>query len=164
MKKKNLIVTLSITLLLGLGATAYAATAPTNSFCQGTGTGLGRLGGFRGFDIISNVLKGKGITDTEITNALNSGKTLNSLAEEKGITNDELKKSLLDEKTKIIYDAVAKGTITKEQGEASKARITQNINNCTTPGQMTGKMNGQKRGQGRGMHGGGCIYNSSLAK
>lgn len=167
MKKKNLVLTLAITLSIGLGATAYAATnSTTNAYHQGSGTGLGRISGFRGYDIITNVLKSKGVTDTEITNALNSGKTLNSLATEKGITSDELKKSMLDGKSKIIDDAVAKGTLTKEQGDAEKARIAENVDNCTTPGQMTGRMGGGNRGNGggRGMNGNGCLNNSGVTK
>jgi len=161
MKKKNLILTLAITLVVGLGATAYAATTNTNTgYYQGTR--LGRITGFRGFDVITNILKGKGVTDTEITDAVNSGKTLYSLAEEKGITNDQFKSSMLEERIKIIDDAVANGTLTKEQGELSKERITENIANCTTPGQMNGRMGGQNRG--RGMQGGGCLNNSSLTK
>lgn len=163
MKKKNLILTLAITLVVGLGATAYAVTTDTNTgYYQGTGTGLGRITGFRGLDVITNILKGKGVTDTEITDAVNSGKTLYSLAEEKGITNDQLKSSMLEERIKIIDDAVANGTLTKEQGELSKERITENIANCTTIGQMNGRMGGQNRG--RGMQGGGCLNNSSLTK
>lgn len=162
MKKKNLILTLAITLVVGLGATVYAATPPDNNYCQGVGTGLGRITGFRGFDIITNMLKEKGITEAEITDALNSGKTIYSLAAEKGITADQLKNSLLEEKIKIIDDAVSKGTLTKEQGDISKARITENISNCTTPGQMNGRMGGQNKG--RGMQGSGCLYNSSLTK
>ncbi|GLC32489.1 YckD family protein [Clostridium omnivorum] len=167
MKNKSLITTLAITLVVGFGVTAYAATNSTSlSYHQGDGMGLGRISGFRGYEIITNLLKDKGVTDTDVTNALNSGKTLNSLAEEKGITNDELKKSLLDERIKIIDDAVAKGTITKEQGDASKARITENIANCTTPGQMNGRNGGASRGNGggRGMNGNGCLYNSSVTK
>jgi len=168
MKKKNLVLTLAITLAVGLGATAYAATtSPSNAYHQGSGTGLGRITGFRGFDIITNVLKGKGVTDSEITNAINSGKTLNSLAKEKGISDDQLKKSLLEEKIKIIDDAVAKGTLTKEQGDAEKARITTNIENCTTPGQMTGRMSGGNRGRGMqngGCQNGGCFNNSNPTK
>lgn len=153
MKKKNLISIFAATLVVGLGVTAYAAV-PSNTNCQGGGNGLGRIAGFRGYDIITNVLKEKGVTETEITNALNSGKNLNSLAEEKGITADELKKSLLEEKTKAIDNAVANGTLTKEQGETSKARITENISNCTIPGQMAGRMGG--RNKVKGMQCGGC--------
>lgn len=160
MKKKSLVLTLAITLVVGLGATAYAATAPTNANGQGAGVGLGRLTGFRGFDIISNILKGKGVTDEEITNGINSGKTIGTLAEEKGISSEELKKSILAEKTKVIDDAVTKGTLTKEQGDIAKTRITENIGNCTTPGQMSGRMGGQNRGigmQGKGIQGGSCL-------
>jgi len=168
MKKKNLVLTLAMTLAIGLGATAYAATASSSNAChQGLGTGLGRISGFRGFDIITNVLKGKGVTDSEITNAINSGKTLNSLAKEKGISDDQLKKSLLEEKTKAIDNAVSKGTLTKEQGDAAKSRITENISNCTTPGQMTGKMGGRNNGRGMqngGCQNGGCLNNSNPTK
>lgn len=163
MKKKSLITTFAITLVLGLGVTAYAAsTSPSNAYHQGTGYGLGRIAGFKGYDIITNILKSKGVTDAEITNAINSGKTLNSLAEEKGLTADQLKKSILDEKSKIIDDAVAKGTLTKEQGDASKERISKNIESCNTPGQMNGRMGEGNRG--RGMHGNGCLYNSGDIK
>jgi hypothetical protein len=167
MKKKNLVLTLAITLVLGLGATAYASTTDTtNTYWQGTGAGLGKIAGFRGFDIITNILKGKGVTDAEISDAANSGKTIYSLAEEKGITTDQLKNSILEEKIKVIDDAVANGTLTKEQGDISKSRITENIADCTTPGQMTGKMGGRMGGQnrGRGMQGSGCLNNSSLTK
>lgn len=163
MKKKNLISTLAITLVLGLGITAYAATAsPSNTYHQSNCAGLGHITGFRGFDIITNVLKEKGVTNDEITKAINSNKTLYDLAKEKGITSDQLKKSLLKEKIKIIDDAVAKGTLTKEQGDSSKARITENITNCTTPGQMTGRMSNSNRGKGN--HRNGCLYNSSITK
>lgn len=158
MKKKFFAITLALTLAVGLGITTYAATNTTaaKNYCygtgHGTGTGLGRLTGFRGFDIITNLLKGKGLTDEQITNSLNSGKTLNNLAAEQGITNDQLKESILEQKIKLIDDAVAKGTMTKEQGDAFKASIKENISNCTTPGQMNGRMGGQNRGSG-------CMHN-----
>ena len=163
MKKKNLILSLAITLTIGLGATAYAASSPDNTYRQGLGNGLGRVASFKGSDIISSVLKDKGITDSEITNAVNLGKTIYNLAKEKGITDDELKKSLLEEKIKIIDDAVSKGTLTKEQGDASKAKITQNISNCTAPGQMTGIRAGSQN-KGKGMQKGRCLYNQASSK
>lgn len=163
MKKKNLILSLAITLTVGLGATAYAASSSADTYRQGLGNGLGRIAGFKGSAIISSVLKSKGITDSEIANAVNSGKTIYTLAKEKGITDDELKKSLLEEKIKIIDDAVSKGTLTKEQGDASKAKITQNISNCTAPGQMTGKALGRQN-KGRNMQKGTCLYNQVSTK
>lgn len=160
MKKKGLISSLVLALVIGLGITAYAASTPNNH--EGTGIGLGRTSGYRGYDIVTKILKDKGVADSEINASLNSGKTLNSLAKEKGISDDELKKSMLSEKTKIIDDAVAKKTITKEQGDAEKARIKENVNNCTNIGQMTGRKNMEGRGNFNGLRGGnrsGCINN-----
>jgi len=163
MKKKSLVLTLALTLMVGLGATAYAATTPANNtYCQGTGTGLGRITGFKGFEIITNVLKGKGVTEAEITDAINAGKILSTLAEEKGITNEQLKSSIVEEKSKIIDAAVANGTITKEQADAAKAIITENTANCTTPGQMTGRMGEQNKS--KGLQGTGCLSIATQAK
>lgn len=154
MKKNSSLIALTITLVIGLGATVYAASSPSASCHIGSSVGLGRISGFRGYDIITNIFKSKGVTDSEISNTLNSGKTLNSLAEEKGITSDQLKQSMLEEKNKLIDAAVTKGSLTKEQGDASKARIKENIDNCTAPGSMSG----------RRMHGNGCLYNSGSTK
>lgn len=162
MKKTSSLIAIAIALVIGLGVTVYAASSPSASCHMGNNIGLGRISGFRGYDIITNALKSKGVTDSEISNALNSGKTLNSLAEEKGITSDQLKQSILKEKFKLIDDAVSKGTLTKEQGDASKARIKENIDNCTTPGSMNGRAGGGNRG--KGMHGNGCLYNSGSTK
>lgn len=154
MKKRNIISALALTMAIGVGATAYAATADTTSAgASGERLGLGRITSMRGYDYISNILKSKlGLSDSDITNATNSGKTLYDLATEKGMTQDELKASLLEEKTKAIDDSVSKGTITKEEGENLKANLNTNIENCTG---NFGKKQGLGKGQGRGMKGNG---------
>jgi hypothetical protein len=149
MKMKNIISALALTMAIGTGATVYASADSTEVEAQGQRLGLGRITSMRGYDYISNILKGElGLSDTDITNAVNSGKTPYDLAEEKGMTQDELKDSLLEEKSKSIDDAVAKGTITKEEGENLKANLNTNMQNCT------GNF-GQRQGQGRGMMGNG---------
>jgi hypothetical protein len=73
------------------------------------------------------------------------------------MTQDELKTSLLEERTKAIDEAVANRTITKEQGENFKENLNTNIENC--PGNF-----GEGRRQGRGMmengQGRGCFVNT----
>ncbi|MPN50750.1 hypothetical protein SDC9_198383 [bioreactor metagenome] len=72
------------------------------------------------------------------------------------MTQDELKSSLLEERTKSIDDAVKKGTITKEEGETLKSKLNTNIQNCTGNfGERQGVGQGKGRGQGRGMMGNG---------
>lgn len=151
MKKRRIITALTLTMVIGMGATAYAASDNTvNSTLR---LGLGRITSMRGYDYISNVLKSKfGLSDSDISNSVNSGKTLYDIAIEKGMTEDQLKASLLEERTKAIDAAVSKGTISKEEGETLKANLNTNMANCTGNfGQRQGYGMGQGRGQGRGM-------------
>lgn len=164
MKKRNIITALTLTMAIGMGATAYAASADnTAAAASGQRLGLGRITSMRGYDNITNILKNKlGISDSDIINARNSGKTLYDLAEEKGMTDEQLKTSLLEERSKAIDDAVAKGTITKDEGENLKAKLNDNMQNCTG---NFGQGQGQGRGQGGRMMGNGqgrgCIATPS---
>lgn len=146
MKVKSIIAALAITLVIGAGATVYAETK-TGYIHQGLG--LGRISSMRGYDYSSSVLKDKlGMTDKEITDGLNNGKTMYDLAKDKGMTADEYKAALIEAKTEAIDKAVSNGTITKEQGDSLKENIKNNIGNCiSNPGSMRG--NGA-RGNGRG--------------
>lgn len=154
MKKKNLIIALTMAISVGLGATAYASTGSTN-VTNGTNgihqrDGLGRVTGTRGYDYVESILKSKlGMTDKEITDGLNSGKTMYDLAKEKGMTEDQFKAELLEERNKAVDRAVKDGEITKEEGDSIKATLKNNLQNCTgVPGERMG--NG-KRGTGHMM-------------
>ena len=158
MKNKKLVLTLTLSIALGLGATAFAASSSgslisnsrPNGYYSGyghgmtNGMGMGRITNLRGYDILTNLLKNKGISVSEITSALNSGKTLHALLNEKGVSDDEIKNFILESKSKGIDNAVASGAITKEQGEALKADIKENIASCT--------------GQGKGYNAGGDMH------
>lgn len=57
----------------------------------------------KGYDYVEVVLKNKlNMTDAEITTGFNSGKTMYDLAKEKGMTEDEFKEALLEERNKAI--------------------------------------------------------------
>mgnify|MGYP000877805071 CR=1 FL=1 len=129
MKGKKILVALALTFVVGASATVYAETT-TNSTNQGLG--LGRITSMRGYDYVSSLLKNKlGMTDKEITDSLNSGNTMYDLARDKGMTSDEFRTALIEEKSKSIDEAVSKGTLTKEQGDSLKQNIKNNISNCT---------------------------------
>ncbi|MCM0650689.1 YckD family protein [Clostridium swellfunianum] len=152
MKKRSIVSALALTLAIGMGATAYAASADsTAASIPGQRLGLGRITAMRGYDYITNILKNKlGLSDEDITRAMNSGKTPYDIAAEKGLSQEQLKSALLEERTKAIDAAVSKGTITKEDAETLKKNLNENIENCTGNfGQRQG------RGQGRGMMGNG---------
>ena len=158
MKKSKIAAAVVLTLALSLGATAYAASnsnlAPeTNNACQGTG--FGRVTGQRGWEFMTNLLKGQyKVSDEEITNARNSGKTMFDVASDKGVKFEDFKAAMLEERFKAIDAAVEKGTITEAQGKAMKETMNANSANCTTPGQGRGG-NGSRMGMGRGA-GRGC--------
>jgi ribosomal protein S20 len=160
MKKRNIITALVLTMALGVGATAYAASSDSTApNAQGQRLGLGRITSMRGYDYMTNILKSKlGLSDKEITESLNSGKTPYELAVEKGMTQESFKAALLEEKSKAIDEAAAKGTITKDEAVNLKENLNTNIQNC--PGTF-GQGQGQGRGFGRGMmgkgEGRGCI-------
>jgi hypothetical protein len=162
MKKRTIISALALTMAIGMGATAYAASSDnTKASMPGQRLGLGRITSMRGYDYITNILKNKlGLSDVDITNAANSGKTPYDLATEKGMTEEQVKASLLEERAKAIDAAVAKGTITKEEGETLKANLKINIENCTGNfGQRQGL--GQGRGMMRNGQGRGCSFTSN---
>lgn len=150
MKMKKIIITLAITMMVGIGVTAYATTTPRNNgtmeSCISTGGATATQ--LRGHDILTNLLKSKGVTDEEINSALDSEKSLYTLLKDKGVTDVEIKEYMLTERIKSIDEAVTNGTMTKEAGEDAKTRIKENSANCETPGQEKGKMNGSgKKGK-----------------
>lgn len=166
MKRKSVITALALAMVLGIGATAYAATTD-NTNTTGQRLGLGRITSMRGYDYIENILKSNfGLTDTDLSNALNSGKTLYDLAVEKGMTQDQLKTALLEERSKAIDAAASKGTITKEEADRLKSNLSINMQSCTGNfGQRQGQGAGQGQGQGRGRMGNaqgrGCLVTPS---
>jgi len=159
MKKKNFIAALAMIFIIGLGATAYAASnngdsasdsenGYRNGACISGGiSGMGGLEGFSGQDILSNLLKSKGVTDEEITASRDSSKSLVDLLKEKGVTDDAISSYMLAQRTKIIDEAVAAGKIPDAQGKVMKERMTENSTYCT-PGQGYSSESRQKGGCG----------------
>ena len=149
MKKKGFITSLVVALSLVGGITAFAAAPDAPSVADPVGTCLyyGKTVAMRGYTAVTNVLKSKfGVTEDEINKAAQSGKSLYDVAKDKGVTDDQLKGAVLEERTKAIDQAVKDGTITKEQADLMKERMSTNCNNMV-PGQ--GRM-GAKGGRGMG--------------
>ncbi|WP_143315160.1 hypothetical protein [Clostridium sp. HBUAS56017] len=145
MKSKKLIVTLAMAISIGLGVTAYAANAEaTNNTttCTQQRVGLSKVTGVKGYNYGESVLKDKlGMTDNEISTGFNSGKTIYDMAKEKGMSEADFKKALLEEKSNAIDEAVSAGNITKAEGDSMKAKIESNSQNCIgIPGSKKGSM------------------------
>lgn len=165
MKRKNLLLTLSMCTMLALGSTVYATSANNlntskpaaveNNNSQKsyneTGLGLRRRTGKRGYDFITSVIKDKlKVSDEEINKALAEGKTLVGFAKEKGLSEEDLKKTLVDSKSKAIDESVAKGDLSKEEGENIKNKIKENSKNCTLENRNSRKNSSQRQGGRRG--------------
>lgn len=149
MKKKSFIASLVIGLTLAGGATAFAAAPDTPSTSNPVGTCLyyGKTTAMRGYTAVTDVLKSKfGVTDDEINKAADSGKTLYDVAKDKGVTDEQFKGAVIEERTKAIDQAVKDGTMTKENADLMKERINTNSKNMV-PGQ--GRM-GMRGGRGMG--------------
>lgn len=136
MKSKKLILALTMTCLIGLGVTTYASadSATTNNLinsCHHHGSELRNITGIKGSDYAKSVLKNKlGLSDKEIDQAIKSGKSIYDLAKEKGMTKEQFKAALLEEKFKAIDKAVADGKITKSQGDSLKETVKNSMNSC----------------------------------
>ncbi|MGO5076042.1 hypothetical protein ACTQ4K_19345 [Clostridium sporogenes] len=163
MKKRNLMIALSIALSIGMGATAYAANSDTTTNGNnitiastqannrsGKGLNLRCITGKRGYEFGTSILKDKlKLTDKDIETALKSGKSMHDLAIEKGIKEEDFKKAMYDAKIKVIDEDIKKGDITKEEGENIKAKIKTNIDNCNGERKAGNGMKGQGKGKGQ---------------
>ena len=157
MKKKNILMGLTLTIALGIGVTAYAEGSESSTTKGRERLGIGCITSMRGQDFISNVLKDKlNLSQEEITAAINDGKSLHDLAIEKGLTDEQLKAALIEEKSEAIDKAVSEGKITSEEADSLKEKIKENISNCSgNYGEKGGQGTGQGKGEGCGMNKGG---------
>jgi ribosomal protein L7/L12 len=162
MKKKNIVLSLAMALMIGIGTTAYATTSNSTSgknFEQGKhfGMGMGKMGNFKGPHVLSDLLKEKGVTDEEIKTALDSGKSLYDLAIEKGITDDQMKEYMIAQGTKHIDEAVTNGKMTAAQAEEAKTKLKEASASFNFKDQGNGMMKGS-----RGMDGGHSVLSNLL--
>jgi ribosomal protein S20 len=186
MKKRNIVSAIVLTLAIGMGVTAYAASSDSTTGAPGTRQklGLGRITSMRGYDYVSNALKTLGVKESDITAARASGKAFYDLAADNKISQEDLRKALLKEREKAIDEAVKKGTISKADGETLKTNLSANMESCTgefgqnqgscgvqgqggcgTRSGGQGSMQGMGRGQGRGMmRNGQGIFNQAAPK
>jgi hypothetical protein len=150
---------IALALTLGVGATAYASTKTANINNQRPG--LHRFLNIKGYEVLSDMLKEKfGLTDKQITDSLNQGKSYYDIAKEKGMSIDQFKKAALTEKEEVIDKAVKDGTLTEKTADDLKNKIEQNVENCNgTCMQGHGK---SYRGSGNHVRANNnCMYNTT---
>ncbi|MBU7006151.1 hypothetical protein [Phosphitispora fastidiosa] len=134
-----------------------AATQTANVY--GPGAGLGRVYG----NMMDSVSKLLGMEPAEVRTERQSGKSLSQIAESKGVTEDKLVDSIVEQRKSQLDQSVANGTISQEQAEYCEENMEQRVTESvarTTVGPRDGRGGkgmgraagiGQSMGRGMGM-------------
>lgn len=115
----GLLVALMVTVLAGVGVSSVYAQSPTQTLAHGRGPG-GKGGGFSltGIQVAAEKL---GMTTDELITALQSGKTLEQIAQEKGVDYADIQAAIQEERQTELRDrieqAVSDGTISQEKAD-----------------------------------------------
>ena len=104
-------------------------------------------------DIIAETL---GMTEQDLLAALQGGKTVAQVAEEKGVSLETLVETLMAPRREVLAEKVAAGELTQAEADEMLARMQENITNRLQQTWQRGGMFGQGGGQmGGGRMGGG---------
>ncbi len=116
----GLLVALVVTVLAGVGVSSVYAQSPSQTLAHGRGPGGGGGGGLSltGLQVAAEKL---GMTTDELIAALQSGKTLEQIAQEKGVDYASIQTAIQEDQQaefrNRIQQAVTAGTITQEKAD-----------------------------------------------
>jgi len=127
---KNLknISAIAIGIVLASNSLAFASTKTDTSnyknisISSAIKDGCGKRARFK-----TDVFEKLGITKEDIENGKKSGKSIFEIAKEKGHSEEDVKKLMIEEKGKYIDAEVQRGAITKEKGEEIKTHFKEKI-------------------------------------
>ena len=135
MFKKVLIgVSLAVVLALGVAGIVFAQgpTEPGEGTCPFDGTcghlgGFG-MGGFGYYGTMPTILAEElGMTLDELSAALAEGKTVAEVAAEQGVSLDDLVATLVTQRAEVLSQAVAEGDLTQEQADGMLEEMTEHL-------------------------------------
>jgi hypothetical protein len=118
---------ITICLVLATNSAAYASTITDASNHKNVSTSMINKGRCKGSHIRSNVFEKLGITKEDIESGRKSGKTLFDIAKEKGHSEADVKKLMIEEKGKYIDEEVKRGAIPKEKADEIKTHFKEKI-------------------------------------
>lgn len=124
-KKLNIISTVVIIITMACNTAAYAAICNNSAKVTQNSKSIiteNKIQSFRGHSK-EEILKRLGISKEEFESAEKSGKTIFDMAKPKGYSEEDVKKIVIEVKSKAIDDKVKEGKLTKEKGEAIKVKI-----------------------------------------
>jgi hypothetical protein len=161
MFKKVLIgVLLAAVLALGIAGIVFAQgptepgeeTCPFDGTCGRLGGGFG-MGGFGYHGTMPSILAEElGMTLDELSAALAEGKTVAAIAAQQGVSLEDLVAALVAERAEDLSQAVADGRLTQEQADWMLKEMTEHLT-WRLENMSFGGLGGY--GGGCGMHGGG---------
>lgn len=165
MKKSLLVVGIVLAILAALAVAGFAlAQKPTPTAPYGPGMmggwGGGMMGGWRGEDgygpmhetMQDAIAEALGITHEELEERYAAGDTAWTIAQEKGLTQEEFTKLMTEARSKAFDKLVEDGVLTQEQADWMQGHMgtmTQNSYGFGTGGCMGGGYDGGRRGPGR---------------
>ncbi len=119
------------------GPTPSAPVATRGYGAGGMGLGLqGRLGGPSN-SLVAIAAQTLNMSQTDLVAALNGGKTIASVAQEKGVALDQIVEAFVAPRAQALQSAVSAGRLTQTQADASlaamKANVTSRLNTAFTP-------------------------------
>lgn len=128
-KKLKTISTIVIAMTIAYSTTTYAATnTAAAKLSKNVKGGIVSASGIKcKSHNKEEILKKLGITKVEFDTAQKAGKTLFDVAKTKGYSEADVKAIIIEVKSKAIDDKVNSGKITKEKGEALKAKIKDRV-------------------------------------
>jgi len=158
--KKILSIALVVVILGSI--TAFAVGPNENGVGLGNGNGFGP----NQFMFSDTVMEDLGITEEEYQDALDDGKTLKDLAEEKGLL-DEFYDALLESHELRLGEMVEAGRITQEQAQEALGKLESDFSDgtCSGVGMNIGENYGQRnQGEGFGEKSGAGVGQQNAAK
>jgi hypothetical protein len=141
------VATIAGSVLLGnrVAAQTPAPTAPAQAATPGRGYGMsggmgmmmqGRMGG-QSNSLIAVAAQTLGMTQTDLVAALDGGKTIAAVAEEKDVALDKIVAAFIAPRAQMLQAAVTAGRLTQGQADANlatmKANVTAQLSATFTP-------------------------------
>lgn len=137
-------------LLVSYPAVTFATVTSPAANSTGVGAALGRCSGAM-VDTISKLL---GIDQTEIIKERQAGKSMVDIAKTKGVDEEKLVNTVIEERKAVLDQKVKDGLVTEEQAEYCIENMEQRIGdnlNRTAAGPANGRGMRGGRGPGGGM-------------
>ncbi len=141
LRVSGIAVIVAVASLLALSASAFAQT-PAAGGPGGTGRGVMGFGGPQN-SLVAIAAQVLGMNQTDLVTALNTGKTIADVANDKGVAVDKIVDAFVTARKAALDQAVASGKITQAQEDAMLATMRTNVT-----AQISAKW--QPRGYGNG--------------